>query len=253
MIPSIDNAPKSGSELEENLLALKMEMAFRALNAQEADEIQQALPASAASDPHFARDRVNFLRELDRLIRKARAERLLKAALPRLAKTVAAALVICCVGFTSAFALSDQVRMKVMKAFFIMGRGNMSVSIQENPSESFEIPADWPLKYYPKNLPEGFELEQIFDTGNDTYTAIFRDQDGRDITLMENDKNTKVTVDTLDAEIFELPIRGWNVRCVKQPETTKFIWVEGDRYYILFADLDYSHALTVLNGLYSIN
>lgn len=252
MIPSIDNAPKSGSELEENLLALKMEMAFRALNAQEADEIQQALPASAASDPHFARDRVNFLRELDRLIRKARAERLLKAALPRLAKTVAAALVICCVGFTSAFALSDQVRMKVMEAFFIMGRGNMSVGIQENPSESFEIPADWTLKYYPKNLPEGFELEEIFNEGFDNYTAFFVDEEGHDITLMQhNSGNT--SIDTLDAEIFEFSMRGWNVRCVKQPETTKFIWVDGNFYYILMVDASYEEALWVFEGLTSIS
>lgn len=252
MIPSIDNAPKSGSELEENLLALKMEMAFRALNAQEADEIQQALPASAASDPHFARDRVNFLRELDRLIRKARAERLLKAALPRLAKTVAAALVICCVGFTSAFALSDQVRMKVMEAFFIMGRGNMSVGIQENPSESFEIPADWPLKYYPKNLPEGFELEQSHDL-YDSHMIIFSNNNGQSISLLDGCVGDMTSIDISDAEIFDFTTRGWNVRCIKQPKTIKFIWVEGERYYILSSDLDYNDTLQILENLHSVN
>lgn len=252
-----EETPKSGPKLEEELLELKLEMAFRALNAREADEIERAIPdgaeAQAKLNRRLQQGKAALMLRLDHFIRKNQAKHLLNATLPRLAKGLAAALVICCVGFTSAFALSEQVRMKVMEAFFIMGRSNMSIGIQENEGESFEIPADWPLKYYPKNLPEGFELEQIFDGGGNTYDATFLNKDGKEITLMQNDEHVKSTIDTLDAEVFDFTMRGWDIRCVKQPDTTKFIWVEGDKYYILYAETTYQEALWVLEGLYPVN
>lgn len=251
-----EEAPKSGPKLEEELLELKLEMAFRALNAREADEIERAIPdgaeAQAKLNRRLQQGKAALMLRLDHFIRKNQAKHLLNATLPRLAKGLAAALVICCVGFTSAFALSEQVRMKVMEAFFIMGRSNMSIGIQENEGESFEIPADWPLKYYPKNLPEGFELEQIFDEGYDNYAAFFVDEKGHSITFMQYNSG-KTSIDTLDAEIFDFTMRGWDIRCVKQPDTTKFIWVEGEFYYILSVDAPYEDALWVLEGLYAVN
>ena len=142
--------------------------------------------------------------------------------------------------------------MKVMEAFFIMGRSNMSIGIQENKGESFEIPADWPLKYYPKNLPEGFDLEQIFDEGYDNYAAFFVDEKGHSITFMQYNSG-KTSIDILDAEVFDFTMRGWDIRCVRQPDTTKFIWVEGEFYYILSVDAPYEDALWVLEGLYAVN
>lgn len=44
-----EETPKSGPKLEEELLELKLEMAFRALNAREADEIEQAIPGRGPS------------------------------------------------------------------------------------------------------------------------------------------------------------------------------------------------------------
>ena len=97
-----EETPKSGPKLEEELLELKLEMAFRALNAREADEIEQAIPAEAQAklNRKLQQGKAALMLRLDHFIRKNQAKHLLNATLPRLAKGLAAALVICCVGFT---------------------------------------------------------------------------------------------------------------------------------------------------------
>lgn len=143
---------KTLEDLQEDLLALKMRIAFQADFEDELDALQNQEPDDALNQ---AMDEAapRIYRLFEKEVRRARSRRIVRQYMPKVCRACAVVLLVFYLGLTVAVATMEPVREGVVD--FIQDITDKYTRFDIELDE-VEIPPEWEGEYYPTYIPEGY-------------------------------------------------------------------------------------------------
>lgn len=204
-------------------------------NEREAQRVLDELDASPPDDAQaaemqafFAQNDAKFLRKM----RKKIGRRTIKTAATYAVR--AAAVLIMCVGLIGGvcYAASSEIRGYVTHLVLnIEGKGG-SLYLVLGENSILAVPEGWGGNYFPTMLPSDLKLDQEhsdFDWPFVRYRSP--DDPKREFVYYEDDANTGIGVDTEDAIVEKMQVRGCEGIVIEKGDTIKVFWCEGTDIY----------------------
>ena len=145
---------KTLEDLNDDLLALKMRIAFQADFEDELDALQNQEPDDALNQ---AMDEAapRIYRLFEKEVRRARSRRIVRQYMPKLCRACAVVLLVFYLGLTVAVATMEPVREGMLD--FIQDITDKYTRFDIEPDE-VEIPPEWEGEYYPTYIPKGLDV-----------------------------------------------------------------------------------------------
>ena len=161
-----------------------------------------------------------------------------------------AACIILLLGVATPFAVAniEFIRVRVMRLLIDIQEDRTNVSIQEDMSASFFVPAEWKGQYYPSYLPEGYSLSLLPEN---YCIAVFNNANGDEIVFEEYNEYDEVVVDSEDSHVAYGQING-NVAFIVEKKNSQIIWCNGSHLFYVTAP-DTPIARQVAEGVCLIN
>ena len=157
-----------------------------------------------------------------------------------------AACAVLLLGVITPFAVAhiDAIRVRVMRLLIDIQEDRTNISIQEDISASFDVPAEWKGQYYPSFIPDGYSLSLLPDDYN---SVVYSNADGDEITFEEFEETDELVVDSEDSIVSYGQISG-NIAFIVEKRNAKIIWCNGSRLFRVTA-ADLSTAQKVAEGV----
>lgn len=233
---------KSYSDLCEDMIALRIRMAFQS----EWEESLEKIEAEAEMCPNdFNEENARILKTIDRSI-KARALRkvICKTAI-RAGKVAAVLLLVFYLGLTTAVATVESVRIALTEFILHINDDYASLELRET-GEYIEVPNGWCGSYYPAYIPDGFSAGQAKD-----YLVKFVDDAGYEILFYEYPNGAYVSVDAKDSELQYTAIDGKMAVISIRGNWTNFYWADDNRIFMIKSNIQTSEIIKIAGSLVS--
>lgn len=218
---------KTSRELRDDLLALKLRIAFQEELEEEIEEISEEPFFDPELSAAIHRTDARIIKLIRRNVRKNRITQTAKATLPRLGRALAVCLLVFYIALTTAVAAVPFVRKSVLH--FIMEIDEKYTSLEfVNSGIEIEVPIGWRGKYYLSYIPDGY----IFET-TDGFEVSYRNAQGKTLLFAEYGSETSVNIDTEDASLGFVDIQGQNALLSEKNGWVTLAWAVADHYFIL--------------------
>lgn len=197
-------------------------------------EAEKAGGDTAEMDAFFARyDRHNLAR-IHAHCRRQKTKRLLLHTLPRIGRAAAVVIAVIALAGGAAIAASHTVRVQVMRLLVHMGEEYTELKLVEDEETSFDVPAEWQGSSYLSYIPDGLELVKVWGPEEMGFVEYADAQTGEiRLFFKELGSSAEGNIDTEDAELTEVFVRGMSGYMVVKKTTVSIFWTDGAHYFIL--------------------
>ena len=238
------------ARLEEAMLRLALydcaaaesEQIVRDFDALPSEEKQVLGQPSAAAYRRFQKD-------LKARFRRAKVQRFSRHVLLPLGKAAAALVLVLSLGISTVVASSDTLRAAVFELVFTRQATHTEIQLVENTQKAFEVPAEWKGRYYPSFIPEGYKMVKIDSEDGTTSTISLINKDGHLMHFSENTLDTYTNIDTENANVKNVLIRGYKSLMSIKNGRVILVWSADERYFILNIAGDENAAIQVAESL----
>ena len=238
------------ASLEEAMLRLALydcaaaesEQIVRDFDALPSEEKQVLGQPSAAAYRRFQKD-------LKARFRRAKVQRFSRHVLLPLGKAAAALVLVLSLGISTVVASSDTLRAAVFDLVFTRQATHTEIQLVENTQKAFEVPAEWKGRYYPSFIPEGYKMVKIDSEEGTTSTISLINKDGHLMHFSENTLDTYTNIDTENANVKNVLIRGYKSLMSIKNGRVILVWSADERYFILNIAGDENAAIQVAESL----
>ena len=238
------------ARLEEAMLRLALydcaaaesEQIVRDFDALPSEEKQVLGQPSAAAYRRFQKD-------LKARFRRAKVQRFSRHVLLPLGKAAAALVLVLSLGISTVVASSDTLRAAVFELVFTRQATHTEIQLVENTQKAFEVPAEWKGRYYPSFIPEGYKMVKIDSEDGTTSTISLINKDGHLMHCSENTLDTYTNIDTENANVKNVLIRGYKSLMSIKNGRVILVWSADERYFILNIAGDENAAIQVAESL----
>ena len=238
------------ARLEEAMLRLALydcaaaesEQIVRDFDALPSEEKQVLGQPSAAAYRRFQKD-------LKARFRRAKVQRFSRHVLLPLGKAAAALVLVLSLGISTVVASSDTLRAAVFDLVFTRQATHTEIQLVENTQKSFEVPAEWKGRYYPSFIPEGYKMVKIDSEEGTSSTISLINKDGHLMHFSENTLDTYTNIDTENANVKNVLIRGYKSLMSIKNGRVILVWSADERYFILNIAGDENAAIQVAESL----
>lgn len=197
-------------------------------------EEKQASGDTADIDTFSRRKDENNLKKIAAYTRKQRRRRLVRRTLPKIGQIAAVVVAVFFLAGSVAVAASHTVRVKVMELLINIEREYTTITLVEDETASFDVPAAWKGSSYPAYIPEGMEIEQIADLKNACFVTYHETKHPtKKISYDEFGTGSVTNIDTENADVRMIRISGYWGYLVTKNETVQIFWTDGVRYYVV--------------------
>ena len=209
---------KTGEELEDELMALKLKIALQEYQKDEFERMMAEHEGDAAGKERLANGQDEMIRLIDRQLRKKQFRQFTRKTLPRFGKVAACFLLTFYIGLTVAVATVQSVRVELLQ--FILNIEERYTSFGfESTDEYVEIPAEWNGYYYPAYIPEGHVIARILSE-----EVEYEGPHQETLMFSEHGINTRGTIDTEDAFLDTMLIHGRPAMIFEKDIWVTIIW-----------------------------
>lgn len=235
---------KTAQELRDDLLALKLRLAFQEKLEEEIEEISGEQHPEPELQAIMERADAGILKRIHTNVRKRKMARIVKITLPQVGKAAAACLLVFFIGLSTAIAAVPAVRTGVLHFIMTMDEKYTSLGFED---AGIAAPAEWKGRYYLSYIPDGFVLEDA--DGFDVTYANFR---GNILLFSEYGTESSVNIDTEDADVRFTDIQGHSALLSDKNGWITLAWAAEDRYFVLDFQGDAEEAVRIAEGVVTI-
>jgi len=146
-------------------------------------------------------------------------------------------------------ASSDTLRAAVFDLVFTRQATHTEIQLVENTQKAFEVPAEWKGRYYPSFIPEGYKMVKIDSEEETSSTISLINIDGHLMHFSENTLDTYTNIDTENANVKNVLIRGYKSLMFIKNGRVILVWSADERYFILNIAGDENAAIQVAESL----
>lgn len=237
---------RSTKELQADLCALKLRIAFQQEIEAEAEELSREKHHPDEAIVHMAAEADARIRAcIRRALRKNVGCKSLKL-LVRAGRIAAAALLVFFIGLSTAIATVPQVRVRVLNFFLNMETQYTEMGLLDT-GRFVEIPFEWRGSYFPAWLPERFAL--VSATGG---SVSYTDADGKRMDFCEYGEGSVTNIDTENADVSFREIGGQSVMVIEKRDFVTLVWSGDNRYFILSLQGSREEALQIQQSIIMI-
>lgn len=222
--------------------AAESEQIVRDFDALPSEEKQALGQPSAAEYRRFQKD-------LKARFRRAKVQRFSRHVLLPLGKAAAVLVLVLSLGISTVVASSDTLRAAVFDLVFTRQATHTEIQLVENTQKSFEVPAEWKGRYYPSFIPEGYKMVKIDSEEGTSSTISLINKDGHLMHFSENTLDTYTNIDTENANVKNVLIRGYKSLMSIKNGRVILVWSADERYFILNIAGDENAAIQVAESL----
>ena len=251
----ITSAPlPTRDELAARLEEAMLRLALYDCAAAESEQIVRdfdALPLEekqALGQPSAAAYR-RFQKDLKARFRRAKVQRFSRHVLLPLGKAAAALVLVLSLGISTVVASSDTLRAAVFDLVFTRQATHTGIQLVENTQKAFDVPAEWKGRYYPSFIPEGYKMVKIDSEEGTTSTISLINKDGHLMHFSENTLDTYTNIDTENANVKNVLIRGYKSLMSIKNGRVILVWSADERYFILNIAGDEDTAIQIAENL----
>lgn len=234
---------KTVQELQDDLVGLKLRLAFQ---EELEDEIQE-ISSEQITDPEMqaAMRRLDsrILGLIRKHVRKRRIRRAVKVTLPQFGKAVAVCLLIFYIGLSTAIAAVPSVRKSVLHFIMRIEERYTSLEFAGNGIET-EVPKEWRGRYYLSYIPDGFVYEST-----DGFEVSYVDSHGNMLLFAEYGTESSVNIDTENAKVQFVDIQGHSVLLSEKNGWVTLAWAVSDCFFILDFQGDVDEAMRIAENV----
>lgn len=247
---------RSREELEERIRVSLLQLAVLDAINEDADRLEENwatqpddadLVDSVDQPPEPRRPMTRWQHAL----RKQRAHQRLARTLPKVAGSVAALLLICYISLTVAVAAIPMVRVKVLQFLVDVQDEYTRLHMTEDPSQSFEVPAEWKGDYFPSFIPEGYGLAAM-EGYDDLNLCRWTNEQGDYLIYQEMDAGLWTTLNTESGKNHSLAVRGYPGVYSDNGHTRAIYWSSHNRYFSVTGILSQGELILMAEGVYPV-
>jgi hypothetical protein len=179
----------------------------------------------------------DFMRQIDAEIARRKKNRFFERSLPRIVIAAASILLVCFMGFTTAVAFNDSVRVRVLEFLINITPEYTELSIRENVNLTFYIPTEWEGRYYPSYMPSSFSTYEI-DCMPDNHDVYYDLGDGKYFEFAELGESTEANIDTENADVRTIKIGNAEGMLVQKRDSITIAWANEEKFFILSGNIE---------------
>lgn len=232
---------KTAQELRDDLLALKLRLAFQEKLEEEIEAISGEQHPEPELQAMMDRADSGIMKLIHANVRKRKMARIVKTALPQVGKAAAACLLVFFIGLSTAIAAVPAVRTGVLRFIMTMDEKYTSLGFEDT---GIAAPAEWKGSYYLSYIPDGFVFEDA-----DGFDVTYADARGNTLLFSEYGTESSVNIDTEDADVRFIDIQGHSALLSEKNGWITLAWAAGDRYFVLDFQGDAEEAVRIAEGV----
>lgn len=238
--------------MQRDALLLKMALLHIQAEAdQEAEEKYNADPSFAAAyEAYQNRTAPKIMKLINAIAPRQNAKKDHRFALKAL-NTAAAVLVIVFLLSASALAFIPAVRQSALKLLIQVEQNYTELRLAEDPDAHFDVPTQWQGEYFPTYIPEGFAIHSI-DESKLAPDIAYRNQNGEKLVFTEYGDGSGVVLDTEDAVIETVLIKGETGQCAVKGNSVRVYWQHDNKFFILLYEGEKSEAISIAQSVVEI-
>jgi hypothetical protein len=200
----------------------------------QAIEAEEAQGNTAETDAFLERQDRKNLKLIDAYARRQRIRRLFTKTLPRVGQIAAVIIALIALGGGIAIAASDTLRVQVMRLLLEPTEEYVRLSLVEDESASFDVPADWLGKNYPAYLPKNVLLHRAIPL-EEMPTVEYVDSRTQNIVFRfhEFSADTVGNIDIEGAVIKQIEVNGYQAQLTKKGDIISLYWSDGQVYFLV--------------------
>ena len=234
---------KTAQELRDDLLALKLRLAFQEKLEEEIEAISGEQHPEPELQAMMDRADSRILKLIHTNVRKRKIARIVKTTLPQLGKAVAACLLAFFIGLSTAIAAVPAVRTRVLRFIMTIDEKYTSLGFADT-GMAVNVPTEWKGRYYLSYIPDGFVFEDA-----DGFDVTYADSRGNILLFSEYGTESSVNIDTEDADVRFIDIQGHSALLSAKNGWATLAWAAGDRYFVLDFQGDAEEAVRIAEGV----
>lgn len=218
---------KTAQELQDDLLALKLRLAFQEELEEEIERISREQIPEPELQAAINRADSGMIRLIRQNVRKKRMTQTVRVILPRFGRALAAGLLVFFIGLSTAVAAVPSVRANMLH--FIMKIDEKYTSLEfVNSGIEIEVPTEWRGRYYLSYIPDGFVFEEA-----DGFEVTYADSLGNMLMFAEYGAESSIDIDTEDANVQFVDLQGHSALLSEKNGWVTLTWAVSNRYFIL--------------------
>ena len=144
---------------------------------------------------------------------------------------------------------SGELRKAMFELIFIPRKTHTEIQFIEHEEKAFEVPDGWLGRYFPSFLPKGYETVQVTSAAEGSSLVSFMNNDGDLMHFSENTSDTYTSIDTEDADVSNVLIRGYKGLMSVKEGRVILVWSADERYFVLNIDGDEKLAIEIAESL----
>ena len=197
-------------------------------------EAEKARGETTEMDTFFAKQDKKNLEAIQRHFKRHRAQVFFRETLPRIGQIAAIVVAVVAVAGSVAIATSHTIRVQMMKLLVNIEEEYTELKLQEDPTASFDIPAEWGGENYPSFLSDSLVAGMVFSYPDSNSVELIDQKTGAVMgQFSEYGAATEANIDTEDA-IQEPVMIGLSQGClVKKGNRLSLYWDNGRKYFVL--------------------
>lgn len=244
----------SRAELEALCEEAMLRLAFYDADMKESEEMIHAFTTLPAKErdklAEQARDgRERVLKAALSSLRRSKIGEAAKNVLLPIGKAVAMVAIVLSIGISTVVAGSGELRKAMFELIFIPRKTHTEIQFIEHEEKAFEVPDGWLGRYFPSFLPKGYETVQVTSAAEGSSLVSFMNNDGDLMHFSENTSDTYTSIDTEDADVSNVLIRGYKGLMSVKEGRVILVWSADERYFVLNIDGDEKLAIEIAESL----
>lgn len=169
----------------------------------------------------------------------------------RALNVAAAILAITFLMTASALAWIPAVRYTALQFLVSIESTHTRLRLVEDPDAVHKVPIQWRGEYFPIYIPEGFSVHNVVESELSPEVE-YRNENGEQLILSEHNIAASATVDSENAIIEDITIKGESGQCVMNGNTVNIYWKHDNKYFILLYNGARSEAMVIAESLEKI-
>ena len=196
-----------------------------------------------------SRGQEQVMKSLGSVFRRNRAREAAKTVLLPIVKVAVLVILVLSLGISTVVAGNSDLRKAVFELIFIPRKTHTEIQFIEHEEKVFEVPDGWLGRYFPSFLPKGYETVQVTSAAEGSSLVSFMNNDGNLMHFSENTSDTYTSIDTENADVSNVLIRGYKGLMSVKGGRVILVWSADERYFVLNIDGDEKLAIEIAESL----
>lgn len=199
-------------------------------------ETEQATSSNPEMELFFSKNDSRYLALIARHASRHKRQYFIRVKLPKITRAAAMLIAIITLMGSTALAASPYLRVQVMRLLTRITPQYTEVRLVEDEAANFQVPANWKGARYPAYVPEDLGIVQVSSSG-ESHIVVYRGITDRStvINFIEGGPGGVTHVDTEDAIVMEMDVRGQAATLVRKGNSVQVYWTDGAHMYMVSA------------------